>query len=96
MNKVTALKVLGFSGKVIVKSSSIKSAYRALARKSHPDSPTGSHKDFKRVTEAYHVAQGIRDGTVFDLTSIPCRVKQGSSLFSYVVLGETVQFTYKS
>ena len=42
MDIESALKTLGYQGKVVIDKSDIKKRYRKLSKKLHPDSPNGS------------------------------------------------------
>lgn len=82
-----ALRFLGFEGIYKYDSVSLKSVYRGLSKRYHPDSPTGSEESFKRLESAYGMFDGVKEGTVFDLRKLVAtvRVINGNDLFSYEV-----------
>lgn len=89
-----ALKVLGFTGSVVVSKVEVKRKFREKSKLLHPDLATGDDALFMELKEAYQTAMGISDGAKFNLNDLVCDIKQGRSLFSYVIDGQTFKFSF--
>ena len=86
MDIESALKTLGYQGKVVIDKSDIKKRYRKLSKKLHPDSPNGSEEKFKQLFESQQfVLKYCKEKTVIHLDKKKIRVAQGDAPLTYII-----------